>query len=870
MKPQGKYDFLNMEGPKGYIAGSLREDTGFITQNDIGPARTLMVGEGNFDDEPEEENGVNDEIAEKTYEIVEKRMEERRKKRKEIREKKEQEEYEKKHPTISQQFADIKDEIKKMSLEDWMKIPEATGRRNQKVQNEFLEGRHMPLPDTVIVSNYNLNQIKGTIIPTQTDLIQLGNTRKKTLQLSLDGSKTSISSVDVNGYLTELGQNQELTENDVTQIKQYKFLFKSMRTTKPQLAVGWIQSALIEESLGHLSAARKLIMEGTQKCPNSDEIWLQAIRLHPIEVRSDICASAIAVLPKKPSLWLEAIELEKNIIEKRKIAHKGLEFVSNSIELWKKTIELEDGEIQKQTMKQAVETLPQCVELWIIFAEKESYENSKKILNQSLKILPKEPLIWIAAARIEEIKGHNPEKAIGIIKKALKYFDKENLSIEKNIWIDEGVKYINEAKATLKGIIEYIIDYKEKDLISFWKHIEQTYSNDEITKMIYQHAVQVQPQNDELWMELIRVCGNDEKEIEVVFQHAIDVIDSKEIWKKFVEWCMKRTPSIAQSLLQKIINKGKGGESVWLGIIDLELNQNHLLEAFNYVQQGIKICKSIRLIKKGIKIALSLKDEEKENEMILSGDSIDPQNVGLILFKIKREIRKQNFINARKIYENALKLNETSVKLWDAAAQCELHQPGSFSVSKARTIYERGKNKNPTSQDLWISLIHFERENGNKKVSDSYLSEGIKVCKSNGKLWKEIIQTSPINKKKTTCSDALRAFEGRDKDVDYANVVFAVAEFLYNSGKKEKAEEWFRKVIFIDPNYGDAWIWIYKIIYEKKGKITDFEMKKKDCIEKCSLCEHKKGLIWSQVKRRNECCQYSIEEILEKGRLAIN
>lgn len=56
----------------------------------------------------------------------------------------------------------------------------------------------MPLPDSVLVSNYLKGQTKGTVqTGDKTDLLQLGQTRKKTLQISLDGKKTSASSVNV-------------------------------------------------------------------------------------------------------------------------------------------------------------------------------------------------------------------------------------------------------------------------------------------------------------------------------------------------------------------------------------------------------------------------------------------------------------------------------------------------------------------------------------------------------------------------------------------------------------------------------------------------------------------------------------------------
>ena len=73
-------------------------------------------------------------------------------------------------------------------------------------------------------------------------------------------------------------------------------------------------------------------------CPKNEEVWLHAIRLFPLELKNDICVKAIYELPNKSSIWLKAIELEMNINEKIKIIKKSLEYIPNSLEIWKKYI----------------------------------------------------------------------------------------------------------------------------------------------------------------------------------------------------------------------------------------------------------------------------------------------------------------------------------------------------------------------------------------------------------------------------------------------------------------------------------------------------------------------------------------------------
>lgn len=45
------------------------------------------------------------------------------------------------------------------------------------------------------------------------------------------------------------------------------------------MCVAWIASARLEEVTGKLQAARNLIMKGTEECPKSEDIWLEAARL---------------------------------------------------------------------------------------------------------------------------------------------------------------------------------------------------------------------------------------------------------------------------------------------------------------------------------------------------------------------------------------------------------------------------------------------------------------------------------------------------------------------------------------------------------------------------------------------------------------
>jgi len=63
-------------------------------------------------------------------------------------------------------------------------------------------------------------------------------------------------------------------------IKKARMLLKSVITTNPKHAPGWISAARIEEVAGKMAAARELIAQGCIECPTSEDIWIESSRLN--------------------------------------------------------------------------------------------------------------------------------------------------------------------------------------------------------------------------------------------------------------------------------------------------------------------------------------------------------------------------------------------------------------------------------------------------------------------------------------------------------------------------------------------------------------------------------------------------------------
>lgn len=103
-------------------------------------------------------------------------------------------------------------------------------------------------------------------------------------------SSGTATSVDPKGYLTSLDSVVIKSDAEIGDIKRARLLFDSLIKSNPKHAPGWIAAACLEEHAGKMVAARKLIKQGCENCPKSEDVWLEAARLHVgIFFFADLC-----------------------------------------------------------------------------------------------------------------------------------------------------------------------------------------------------------------------------------------------------------------------------------------------------------------------------------------------------------------------------------------------------------------------------------------------------------------------------------------------------------------------------------------------------------------------------------------------------
>lgn len=212
--------------------------------------------------------------------------------------------------------------------------------------------------------------------------------------------------VDPKGYLTDLNSITPQSSGDIklvdninytlprplpscflyrhSDVKKARLLLKSVITTNPNHAPGWIAAARLEEVTGRMQAARNIIMKGCDVCAKNEDVWLEAVRLQvmkeiggcglmlellfffpfqPPDNSKLVIAQAIRHIPDSVKIWMRAVDLEPDTSSKRRVLRKALESIPSSVRLWKAAIELEEPSDARVLLGRAVECCPHSVEV---------------------------------------------------------------------------------------------------------------------------------------------------------------------------------------------------------------------------------------------------------------------------------------------------------------------------------------------------------------------------------------------------------------------------------------------------------------------------------------------------------------------------
>lgn len=803
---------------------------------------------------------------------------------------------------IGDQFRELKQKLADVTEEEWAAIPDV-GDSSLRFKQRRREDVFTPLTDSLLESRSALGKdatsggrvtiagttaVDGTATSTagfKTNLSGLAEARSTVMTMSLDKMSDSISGqtvIDPKGYLTSLSSVKIASAAEVGDVNKARLLLKSVRDTNPKHAPGWIAAARVEEAAGKTVQARKLIVEGCEICPDSEDVWLEAARLHPNDRAKTILAAGARRIPHSVKIFLRAADLESNDVDKKAVLRKALETNSNSVTLWKAAIDLEDEEDAKVLLGVAVEKVPHSVEMWLALARLETYDNARKVLNRARKELPSDRSVWIAAAKLEESQNHG-DMVDRIIEKAVRSLDKHDAVVTRAQWLQEAEAAESAgAPLTSAAIVKCTLGRGVDD-----EDRQRTWSDDAnaalsrgaiaTSRAILAHSLATFPSKRSLWLQAVdleRSHGTAES-LDEVLEAASERLPRQEIFwlVRAKEKWLAGDVNASRNILTEAFKANPESEPVWLAAIKLEWENGEIERAEKLLERARERAPTARIYMKSAQLERERGRLSAALNLLEEGLTKYPKFAKLYMMggQCSSELAKErsSLDKARKFYQRGLQQCPENVVLWCLASRLEesVAEYGAGSVNagltKARSILELARLKNPKNDQLWVEAIRLERRAGNDKLAISLMAKALKECPNSGFLLSENIITAPRVEQKSKSADAIK------KCPDDPRVIAAVAALFAGERKNDKARKWFERAAAVDTDIGDSWAKLYA--FELDAGTTETQESVK---QRCVAAEPKHGELWCQVakatskrgKSTAEVLDIVAEGILEKNR----
>lgn len=912
-----KLAFLSMEAPAGYVAGLGRGASGFTTRSDIGPAREGPSAEavaaararrgeepeeegGEDDDDerfqdPEEEGGLfassvyeqDDEEADRIWESVDRQMDERRRKQREAREKAELEEYRKNTPKIQAQFADLKRNLTSVSDAEWEALPEPgnlTGkRRKAAAARESRDNRTYALPDSVLVGARDANQVEhqaadvdaadGTATNAgagaMSSLTEIGEARNKVFSHHLDQASSGTStSIDPKGYLTELSSVSLKSSAEIGDIKKARALLDSVIKTNPKHAPGWIAAARLEEVAGKMAVARKVIAQGCEQCPRSEDVWLESARLNTPDNAKVILARAVQHLSQSVGIWLRAAQLERVPESRKRVLRRALEHIPHSVKLWRELVNLEESpEDARVLLAGAVEAIPLSVELWLALARLSPPEEAKSVLNKARRTIPTSHEIWVAAARLIEQMGEPAERVDKTVAAAVASLEKAGAMLSREQWLREAEQVEREGSPrTCAAIVRATIylDIDPEDRSRVWVEdaqgaLERGYA--ETARAIYACALHEFPDELPIWQEAaaLEKAHGSRASLEALLERAVSSCTKAEgLWLLYAKE-KERAHDVpgAREVLIRAFDHNLGSEAISLAAAALEAEQGEKHAASMLLARARREVDSVRVWLKSVQFERV--DGTLDAALALVQEALRKFPHAAKLHMVHGQLHEARGTDegvraAREAYAAGRQHCADAVPLWLLSSRLEEHEKLAI---RARAIMEKARLVHERSDQIWAESAAIELRAGSTAQAKSMLSRGLQACPQSGLLWSESIWLEPKPARKTRSADALR------RSGDNAMVICTVARVFWSEGKYPQARSWFEKMVAADRDWGDGWAWWYAFEQQQAAKSGDRTVCEQ-LLRKVAQVEPHHGALWQAARKRPGHHRMTYEEVLQQ------
>ncbi|THH32434.1 hypothetical protein EUX98_g1787, partial [Antrodiella citrinella] len=723
-------------------------------------------------------------------------------------------------PKIQQQFADLKRGLSAVTDSEWESIPEVGNLTRKKRKRDE---RTFVVPDSVIVGDRAKGEYENALDERQqanggfetsadantlTNFVEMGQARDKILSLKLDQvcSSTSLStlissdvltkvsgttttsglstSVDPKGYLTSLDSVVIKSDAEIGDIKRARMLFDSLVKSNPKHSPGWIAAAALEEHAGRMVAARKLIKAGCEQCPKSEDVWLEAARLHNNDDAKVILANAVQHIGQSVKIWLAAADLEHDVKAKKRVLRKALEHIPNSVRLWKETVNLESSAADARILlTRAVEVIPLSVELWLALARLETPERAKAVLNKARKAVPTSHEIWIAAGRLLEQEAfakvkdeaggerdkteEEKKKELDLVDKTIEIGVKElrrhQVLLTREQWLKEAERCeAEESPRTCEAIVKATVamEVEEEDRLDTWVgDAESAEARGMVgtARAILAYALRVFPDRKTLWRkaaDLERTHGTRDS-LNAILERAVHHCPQAEVlwlmWAK-EKWLAGDVPA-AREVLEKSFVANPESEQIWLAAVKLEAENGELDVARELLVRARTVADTQRIWMKSAVFERQQGQLSTALETLATALKKYPKFSKLYMIQGQIHQSQGNFALARQSFATCIKACPKEATPWILASRLEEADGKSI---KARALLDKARLANPGAETLWAEAVGVEERSGGPAQAKTVLARGLQECPTSGLLWSMAIWSEPRPTRKSRSADALR------------------------------------------------------------------------------------------------------------------
>ncbi|KAF8876393.1 hypothetical protein BD779DRAFT_1475648 [Infundibulicybe gibba] len=554
-------------------------------------------------------------------------------------------------------------------------------------------------------------------------------------------------------------------------------LFDSLVKSNPKHAPGWIAAACLEEHAGRMVKARQIIKAGCDQCQKSEDVWLEAARLHNNEDAKVILANAVQHVGQSVKVWMAAADLEHDVKAKKRVLRKALEHIPNSVQLWKETVNLES-----------------------------SATDARILLSRAVEVIPLHE-IWIAAGRLlEQEASANPDKSEEQRNKELEFVDKmieagvrelrkHQVLLTRDQWLKEAERCQAEGSPrTCEAIVKatrvsadqpsptVAMEVEEEDRLDTWVGDAESAESRGMmgtARAVLAYALKVYPDRKSLWRraaELEKTHGT-RQSLDAILTRAVHHCPQAEVlWLMSAKekWLAGDVPA-AREVLEHLV-----------GRVKLEAENGELGVARELLVRARTVADTERIWMKSAVFERQQGQLSTALETLAAALTKFPKFAKLYMIQGQIYQSQKNHAAARASFAAGLKTCPKEATLWILASRLE--EADSKSI-KARALLEKARLVNPANDSLWAEAVGVEERSG---VPNIWI------------LWSMSIWAESRPTRKARSVDALK------KSADNPVIICTVARLFWAERKIEKARQWFGRAVVTDPDLGDSWAWWLK------------------------------------------------------------